>query len=991
MSPQKQIVDVPFTGNIDQSIADKLLPHSHFETLENVISDKTARLIKRCGYTQLSKDISPSGTIGTCVRLIEHNGELLMADGRALYGFNTSIAGNKWTSKGTYIPMVSDVTPITTNITGPRRSIGYANGHVVIITQGLDTAGSPSDTVDVIELSTKNKTIANMALSSFGGGVSGSAGYYRTVSIDTPSHKKVFFVYHDQFNHSIKAILVDCLTPFATPTVVTLATDTLVSPAVVDVDAIIKGTDNFYVAYQDNTNLLRILVVGATGVVTSSANIGADDPTGEIALMTDDGATNYYCAYVASTGALRICGFTGSTPTQVFAPVSISAAPGTVDAIVGCAKDADEIYVYWEVYSGATADPHNNRIYSASVQNNGTITTAAAVFLRGLNIASKPFVFNGIAYFAVAYESPSGTTWAGRNQTAMQNTMFLVDETKKIVARTLVGQSYCLNHSTMSLSDVINVSTGKYAILGARFNNEVIFQTEAISANTKYYEAVMVDFDFYNHGNNISVDGNLLIQDGQLWLYDGEYVTEHGFQLYPQGLYGTAGTPGAGYALTDGTYQYKVAYAYTDENGKFYISAPSGAFSITLSAGGANQNVTLNIPTLRITSKQLVYIFVYRTTNGGSIFYNLQYQINDPTVDVITITEGLNDTTLAACPVLYTDGGALDHIAPPSGRYVCSHNNRIFIASEGAVYYSKEIIEDNGAQFCDALRVLIDKDGGEICSLASQDGNLIIFQEKRISRIYGEGPNDLGVGGYSNPILITSDIGATVNTPILPWAGGVLFKSPKGIWAIDRSLQTTYIGEKIQDYNSYSVNAMTLLKDDARIQLLIAGVGVVLCYDYTNGRWSVFTNHSGEDACVWQNKYCFASSTGQANKESTAYTDGSTEITAKIKTGWLTVGGILGFERVWWVYLYGEWLSAHTLNIKINYPDGTSETHTFTQTTTVTPYEVRIKPAKQKASRMQFEIWDSGMSGSKASLKLYGLSFHVGVKAKLPLPASKSA
>lgn len=60
---------------------------------------------------------------------------------------------------------------------------------------------------------------------------------------------------------------------------------------------------------------------------------------------------------------------------------------------------------------------------------------------------------------------------------------------------------------------------------------------------------------------------------------------------------------------------------------------------------------------------------------------------------------------------------------------------------------------------------------------------------------------------------------------------GIMYKSNKGIYLLNRSLQVDYIGSPVEDYNSQNITSADLIQDKNRRRFLTSS-GVTLVYDY---------------------------------------------------------------------------------------------------------------------------------------------------------------
>jgi len=107
-----------------------------------------------------------------------------------------------------------------------------------------------------------------------------------------------------------------------------------------------------------------------------------------------------------------------------------------------------------------------------------------------------------------------------------------------------------------------------------------------------------------------------------------------------------------------------------------------------------------------------------------------------------------------------------------------------------------------------------------------------------------------------------------------------------------------------------------------------------------------------------------------------------------LQTSWLQLASLQGFQRVYKMLVLGDYISPHTLTVRIAYDFGAS-----VQTDTITgaiPEQFRIFMARQKCQAVQILITDTP-STLDQGLSLSGLTFEIGVKSGANrLPAAQS-
>jgi len=228
-----------------------------------------------------------------------------------------------------------------------------------------------------------------------------------------------------------------------------------------------------------------------------------------------------------------------------------------------------------------------------------------------------------------------------------------------------------------------------------------------------------------------------------------------------------------------------------------------------------------------------------------------------------------------------------------------------------------------------------------------------------------------------------------------------MFQSDKGIEILTRSMATSYIGAPVEQYvNGATVLSATLIEPLSQVRFLMSS-GVVLVYDYYQkevlpngqrsgmGQWSVYTNYSGVQAAVWDSAYTHARGNGYTCKDDANWSDNTGTTTGfvnlSVKTAWLSLAGIQGFQRVYKAMVLGDWKSPHTLYIGVAYDfDATIvQLEAIGSNSTVTPYQWHILLSRQKCEAVQFNISEVNEGFSGESLRLSGLALEVGGKQGL--------
>lgn len=435
------------------------------------------------------------------------------------------------------------------------------------------------------------------------------------------------------------------------------------------------------------------------------------------------------------------------------------------------------------------------------------------------------------------------------------------------------------------------------------------------------------------------------IQTSVPMLYDGTNVFEKSFFFYPEGSYATlAGTSGG----ITGAYGYAVIYRRTDANGNVHKSAPYFLPIQTLTAG---KLATLTMPLLSVSygnniNNAPVYIDIYRTLTNGATYYLLNSVVATPTGQVASNQSQLfttygpdneSDASLDTSTILYTDGGVLDGVNPPSAKSQCTHNNRVWqVAPDGqTVWFTTAFQQGQACYYNEAMTFPINE-GGDINSIFSLDANFVAFKDDSIWLVAGDGPALTGQGSdLSTPIKIASDVGALDWRSCVLTPKGILFRAQSGFYLLDRSPQIVDVGRAIQDTAALFPNVIsaTLVQNAQHVRFVCEGDSgtIVVVYDYLLDMWTTSSydemsadivssaNVGGQytlvtaDGFLWQER--LASDPQAWMDQDTGGTNHFVE--TSVTFPWVAQNGKQGYQRLQHIYYTGERPDDHGLRLDL--------------------------------------------------------------------------
>jgi hypothetical protein len=556
------------------------------------------------------------------------------------------------------------------------------------------------------------------------------------------------------------------------------------------------------------------------------------------------------------------------------------------------------------------------------------------------------------------------------------------------------------------------------------------------------FQNIPIGFDVYkveigggdNHRLAISGRSGLAACGAPYW-YDGTNVRRYGFVHAPMiiGL-----TAAGGGVMAAGVYGYVAVYEWKDGNGVLHRSIPSPPRQVTVTA---SQQVTIAVTTSAVSQKQgppyltnnigaanPVLIALYRTEANGSVYHRLtlepdyQVLINDPKVGSVSLIDTKADADigggsparlLSTQPLLYTGasatGGELADVPPPSLTTVVTHGGRIAgLGPDGrTVWFTKDQTEDTtvAPSFNEVLTVAFSRDKTALASLATM---LVVFGTDNIDLVNGVGPDASGAGAWDK-IRIQTDIGCTNPRSIVTTPMGVAFQSARGLELLSTDYSVTWIGKTMEDtIAAYPViTSGVLCAADHEVRWTCNSVdgtkGLVLAWDYQNKIWirrpytdggdTFAANIPFVDAALISGVYTLITARGLVYQESAAHhLDSGTWVTPTIKLAFLSPGGPGPSRgRVKDVTILGTPLTPYALEVSIarDYATTFEQVKTFAEgsvvTTAAATSKARVTLKNQKCQAVQIQLRAlppaAANYGTGAAVIFEGLMFRVQPKS----------
>lgn len=933
-TPPAQLVQIPLGSvRLDESTDPKQSPATLLALKNCLFVQKTGRIEKRSGTAVSAIELTDGSTAdGELKKLWVRDGELAMTDGEAVYSYARN--SERWRR----VDAIDELELTWKPAVETMRSVNY-----------VDVAANDRGVLMAWVENLSSSDIFMQFVTH-----DGSRGIPPTFVI-AGQRPRVFLVGDTAYvfyrlgaggqivGHSYSLTTFEFV---AGATVVTGVSGDA-QPTVWDIAW--NGTD-FTLFWKNASNEARVAHVSTSFILGSSVLIATH---ADIAYMsvdsTDDEYTHVAFIVRLAPDDVYIATLTTSSLASVVAAHTIATSIATAAHASIARVSATELVAVF-ARSGTDTRTDTTR-YTVS---GGSHVQQAAQVTRVAWPASRPFVLNGRLYALMASRRAAVNGFT-------RNTTFLVridddDDGVTDLPHRLVG--VIAPRESVTPASVSNVS-----VVDGTAYLPALYSSDLRASRSGLYLAKLSS-EMTHPWHSASVGRVLAMSGAAASAYDGYARFEIGFLHPPRVRTSTTGSSGA---MAAGTYLYTFIYEYRDATGLLYRSAPCDPETVTVGASGS---VDFDIETATTTGKAsietgfddnalTVHIVPYRTLVGGTTFRRCAIEpsngiiVNDPLDDQVSWTDTAADVTLATQPFLYTTGGKLDEVMPPSFVTCVSHRGRVYgvAGDRRTIWASKVYTTDPGVfpGFHENLRIVLDED---ITALASLDEKLVIFSESSIWIAVGDGPNSAGIGAFDVPSVIQSDVGAINARGVVETPDGVMFVSRRGIYLLTRSLEVSWIGrevrETLDEYPTVLDSILVPHRNQVRFSLLEpdfaddpADTGVTLVYDYVNRMWSVFNYYvpdpesaSGpvKSMVVWDNTLCFTAGTEFASEDDETSLDAGTEWVNLAFEIALVPSGPVAWQHVRRLQILGERVTDHRLRVQLAFDNRPSFSQDFTFT-----------------------------------------------------------
>lgn len=1050
MPLQTQVIDVPFTGGLREDVDPLVLPPGSVVTAENCVYEKQGGIQRRVGYSLLTANIEPTGTIASPISMGTFGGELLCVakdtTGSALNGsriLSYAPGQNKWEDKAE-VPNC-----LITRKTYAAPSTGAFNGQIVVTSSytmylyaTLTSGGAYAVYYRVVDNTTGTVLVDDTLLP-----VTPTASTVEAVACgNTP----IVVVYN-------ATGLISAKYTFATntwTTATTVAAASLGAGAAQHAQIAAIDSSSYVISYDANTNHVTLAKCSvSTLAVTASVSevIFTPGPGGDYTAVSCDGSNicmlwfdvlagaNYVRVRKYNTSltpAWATCNLSNNMTTFTTGPNSLDVCED-VNGIIAVLGFDDCTRVFrcstagvgtnywgtdgrqlWHTFPTSKLFVHEDRIYGLVNTYSGfaTYDSGASTVVSDGTKGQQSFTGALVCYDWDTSATVNGT-WAA-----------------KLCAVTGVGQGLP-SFLNIPRSRVVNANgeTTKYLTAHGQIGNLPL--TDRDGFVTSSTGLAVCELQFQDKTNSAAKDWSHMFAQcgtnalagcgGYTYFYDGVSVCEAGF-IHTPVVTTDASASRTAYLTAGETHGTAFIYRWSDARGNWHESAPAIG---NRTVGVGHNSISHTVRNIGLTSRQgaadganrIVTIQPYMTDGNSSgpyktseLMFNNGFPkenslTSETTPSIIFYIEG-DDANQVSVSLPYDipgNPGVLAPELPPGSRAICSWKNRLWIASADDVrelWYTRTYTYGEAPAFSSLLRVRVDDAPDEITGIAPLGDKLAIFTKTRIYYLTGDGYNDNGTGSnFAGPYLISPDVGCFNPMSVVSTAVGVFFESGNGIKLLNQSLQIEDIGAAVQDKTDYYNLPLSSCADPKKQRVYFLrysdadGENAYLVYDYKQRVWTRFmiSDSTGGLCCtVWNGNNIYAGNLDSDYnfivEDSAAQNDDTGVFEGVVETPWIKVGALAGYQRVRRVVVTGH--ISGTVNLKVSlFTDYNSivtadQTRNFA-TGTTDGEPIRLEMHVTNQKCAAIKVRIEDITGAGGSTwTLNGVSLEVGVKRGVAKP-----
>jgi len=1064
MTTPWQTAQLNFRGGVDQrTVAELVDPETRLLDVVNGIFQHDGSVEKRPGVqalatTSTSTSINGNGfgPMGNAAAVFSRGGQLLATDGDGLYAYSAGLGS--WSSVATYTnvgfrgtndrvsPCYATRDPLitaasTSGTLGPTE-LAVAEGSGVRAVVWRETGGNQWLRYSLYDLTTGAVIASGLPLT-------GSSGFTNPIPVIQGGYLFIFYadsghIYWQSFNLTTQAWTSGTLVSDAANAVYDATPYTGASSGILIVYNQTTSTGRPRYLRLENLPALTItasgivnLPVGLTLVAASVISARYDATLGVAFIAWENpavgGSVNNLCVAAYNVPAWTVINLAGSslpfqptipnytqgggTPARFINIEPINATQFLVQAVWGTSGGP---YSGQAVYTNSTGVQVSNTTYPYGwIAGRPFRATSGGVtrcyvpfcfFAQITSIGSSPSQFATVFLMDTrAYETPVGGVGPYPRAVAT----LAPRQASELYYATTMQASGAYRPPLVTNPGTPGAGTYRFAIA---INPSEEWGTVVTPPAPVFVDLATVSFSpswSYTEG-----DEETYFAGGVPMVYAGQGVNEIGLLCWPSRM--TSGLFGGGGLTPSSTYGYAFVFSEPDASGLIHRSAPYLA-NVTLGAGQGT--VQWTFPVIPYTQRGSVVIEVYRTAANGTIYYYCgQVSAYGTSITAtVTYTDTAADTSITSNALLYTTGGVLDSVCPPSFRQVIRHVERLWgIDDTGLViWYTTTFSPSDAPWFNEALTLQFTDE--TLVALQGMDDKLVVYSSAHIWYVEGQGPDNLGNGSdLTTAVLLPSDVGCASPQSVVAFPGGQFFQAPSGgIYLLDRGLNVTYVGKEVQDITAgVQVVSAELVPTSNHVRFVLS-TGIVLTFDYVLGRWARLQLTSGIfgtplSAAMVNGVWTAPCSSGMVAQEKSVvglpahcYQDSTAAgvhsfVPTTVKLAHLRPGGLDGWAQLGFVQGRADWLDPADVQMTLTYDYGAatqSGTYTYQTLHGAYPTQARWRMGPQAANSMasavQATLTDASPTGGSITtgqgVRWLGLAFEFMPLGPLNLNISPAA
>ena len=972
--PRGEHTEIPLTGGLDTSSAERHVEPPNLLVAENIDYDEMGRVRKRVGF----KDLENTTPSTPSQWLHERNGALFLhADGETRVYDPVSGGFNESAGPNTHSFPSSRAQAVGGNGTVVFADVACGNGHqVYAVIEDTDNLHGFvfSDAADVLVGPTLTTALLSVTASSARVVVTGTTAV---------------MLYVEGTNLRGRTLdLTAAIASWSSSSVIrndVHATDKYM-------DAQSFDSSNFVLCYRTNSgSTIRTELVQTSGFI-SVAN-RTDTFAGTLRSI------GVYWSTAESNGITMIADSTNGVIAKHWDSLTAGTASSTVDATVtdafnvtACDGTVSGRITIWFDENNASSVAHKVHHQEVTADETTGAPVGSKSTIHNVALSAKAFVESSKPFVPVVYD----------NDTDSEKMMLLLNKGTLI---RIVGRALYLTSNGIPGRSAIGGTSSPEAsryISGAVSLTKIVGDLTVHTGGETIASRVTWDFRVPERHAAVSYGRTVFAAGAIPHGTDFFGAVYHGFFHSPEiSLTATA----VGSLTASSVYTVAVVYQHVDNQGQVHWSPPSVLKNVTLGGGDTGIDVVVRTPISPLTTKALV--FRSKADDATVLYLDASATLSSPlSASTQTISLSQADSAIESNEILYTNGDAQlgRHAAPPS-RVACVHDNRLWVVSDddGTIWPSHRRVDPEAVSFHPSIAIDGAFGGARPVGIASlSDSRLAVLWENRIAIIHGSGPNAAGQGStYTDPLPIPSAAFCDVPRSVASTSLGVVFQSSRlGIWLLDQAGQTQHISDPVADFETDTCVKSVQLEDQAEIAFVtVAGSDTrVLYWAYAQNKWStqLISSKTAVSAVKYQGRltilfadgdvwHAWARSDNRYDFGGTAGSNGSYKAW-QIETAWIKARGKQGQGWFHRIYALLERKSDAGLRVELayNYKSTYEERADYTDAelsvAAADPLHIEIQPktARVESVKLKFleQVDGSNVTSEGLALDSIRLEMH---------------